>query len=173
MKKILLFCLLLIPFLNSNAQKSISPDGVFNYQINFQYELQDNLLPFMKKANPSIIQLAKVKFDDKSFLLGISKLEGDNIESIDAVVKNYVYNIKANSHTRNIEGKTFIKDGKYYHRKITISIVEGSEVYNVMYYFMKGNKSKILYEMKASGSNKYHDLIDTTLFTIANTVHFK
>ena len=158
---------------NLNAQKFSSPDGLLNYQINVNHELRDDLLKVVKKGNPNIVQLEMIKVQDNSFPLGISIYKGDEIKPIEEVLKDFVYNVKANEVTRNVEAKSFKKDGVVFHRKITISNMVDREVYNVMYYFMKNNKSNILYEIKLNGSVSKRQLIDNTIYNIAKTVYFK
>ena len=114
-----------------------------------------------------------IKIQDNSFPLGISIYKGDEIKPIEEVLKDFVYNVKANEVTRNVEAKSFKKDGVVFHRKITISNMGDREVYNVMYYFMKNNKSNILYEIKLNGSVSKRQLIDNTIYNIAKTVYFK
>ena len=173
MKNTVLFHILFIIALSSNAQKPITPDGVLHYQINVPHELRNDLLQVVKKGNPNIVQLEMLKIQDNNLPLGTSVYEGDEIKPIEDVLKNYVYNINANDVTRNIEGKSFKKDGKVFYRKITISNMSDRQVYNVMYYFMKNNKSKTLYELKLNGSITKRHLIDNTSYDIAKTVYFK
>lgn len=173
MKNPFLFILFLIITISGKAQKSLSPDGVIHYQINVPHELRNDLLQVVKKGNPNIVQLDMLKIQDNNLPLGISIYEGDDVTSIEDVLKNYVYNVKANEVTSNIEGKSFNKDGKVFHRKITISNMGDRQVYNVMYYFMKNNKSKTLYELKLNGSITKRQLIDNTSYDIAKTVFFK
>ena len=135
--------------------------------------MRDDLLKVVKKGNPNIVQLEMIKIQDNSFPLGISIYKGDEIKPIEEVLKDFVYNVKANEVTRNVEAKSFKKDGVVFHRKITISNMGDREVYNVMYYFMKNNKSNILYEIKLNGSVSKRQLIDNTIYNIAKTVYFK
>ena len=171
----ILFLFLSILYLNytTKAQKFSSPDGVLNCKINVQHELRNDLLKVLKKGNPNIVKLEMIKVQDNSFPLGISIYEGDEIKPIDEVLKDFVYNVKANEVTRNVEAKSFKKDGVVFHRKITISNMGDREVYNVMYYFMKNNKSNTLYEIKLNGSVSKRQLIDNTIYNIAKTVYFK
>ena len=173
MQKLFFLLTLLTLAFNLKAQKFSSPDGVINYQINVNHELRDDLLKVVKKGNPNIVQLEMIKVQDNSFPLGISIYKGDEIKSIEEVLKDFVYNVEANEVTRNVEAKSFKKDGVVFHRKITISNMGEREVYNVMYYFMKNNKSNILYEIKLNGSVSKRQLIDNTIYYIAKTVYFK
>lgn len=173
MRNLFFLLILLTITLSSKAQKPLTPDGVIHYQINVPHELRNDLLQVVKKGNPNIVQLDMLKVQGNNLPLGISIYEGDDVTSIENVLKNYVYNVKANEVTRNIEGKSFKKDGKVFHRKITISNMGDRKVYNVMYYFMKNNKSKTLYELKLNGSITKRQLIDNTSYDIAKTVYFK
>jgi hypothetical protein len=173
MKKIIIFFILLITTFSCKAQKTLTPDGVIHYQINVPHELRNDLLQVVKKGNPNIVQLEMLKIQGNNLPIAISIYEGDDVTSIENVLKNYVYNVKANEVTRNIEGKSFKKDGKVFHRKITISNMGDRQVYNVMYYFMKNNKSKTLYELKLNGSITKRQLIENTSYDIAKTVYFK
>jgi hypothetical protein len=173
MKTIILFLGILMITINCIAQKSQILDGALNYQINVQHELRNDLLQVVKNGNPNIVQLEMLKIQDNNFPLGISIYEGDEIKPIEEVLKDFVFNVKANDVTRNIEGKSFKKDGKTFHRKITISNMGDRQVYNVMYYFMKNNKSNILYELKLNGSITKRQLIDSTLYDIVKTVNFQ
>ena len=173
MKQKLLLFLILIIAKASLGQKVFSPDGVINYQINALHDKRNDLLEIVKKGNPNIIQLEMLKVKDNNLPLGISKYEGDEIKPIEYVLKNFVFNVKANDVTRTIERKSFQKEGNVFHRKISISKIEGKEVYNVMYYFMKNNKSNTLYEIKLNGSFTKRQLIDSLLFDIAKTVNFR
>jgi len=173
MKKTFLYLALIVISISTNAQKSISPDGVFNYQINVKHELAKDLLAAVKKSNPNIIQLEIVTIKGENIPFAISKYEGGEVTIIEVALKDYVYNVKANSITKTIEAKSFTKEGRVFHRKITISSMGDKNVYNVMYYFMKNNKSKFLYEIKLSANNVDQKLIDHTLYNIAKTVYFK
>jgi|688.fasta_scaffold1116785_1 hypothetical protein len=173
MRNIFLLLTLITIVLNLNAQKLSSPDGVINYQINVQHELRNDLLQVVENGNPNIVQLEMLKIQDNKFPLGISIYEGDEIKPIEEVLKDFVFNVKANDVTRNIEGESFKKEGKTFHRKITISNMGDRQVYNVMYYFMKNNKSNILYELKLNGSITKRQLIDSTLYDIVKTVNFQ
>lgn len=173
MKKIIIILVLLTITLTSKAQKIHTPDGGLNYQINLQHELRDDLLKVLKKGNPNIVQLEMLKVLDNSFPLGISIYKGDEIKPMEEVLNDFVYNVKANEVTRNLEGKSFKKDGMVFHRKITISNMGDREVYNVMYYFMKNTKSNILYEIKLNGSVSKRQLIDNIIYNIAKTVYLK
>lgn len=159
MQKIILPLLFVLLTATSFSQKStgkrIVIDGTLSLKIATPHQ-DEKLTKALKDLNDKIMYVAIVNIASQKIPFAVSKYHSEEMISIDSAFDQTV-RFKAADHDvyKLVEAGTYKKDDKVLRYKISeITFDAGAKANSVMYYFMKGDASNDLYEIKLAATPK-------------------
>lgn len=132
-------------------EDSVMIDQTLRMQIPCVHAYDEQLEAGVKKANNKLLYLTVLKLDGKSAPLSVSKYPSAETKTIEQAFKeNETYRPpNSESFYRILEHGEAKRGGKILRYKITeITFESGGKTNSILYYFMKGDASKELYELK-------------------------
>jgi len=176
MKPLSVFILLSIA-LSSYSQSKIQIDSSVTITISYKYNTDASLFNALHKMNNNIVYTAVLypSEQNKPSLFAVSKYEFDNSTSIDSAFNQSVRHVPdgAQNGYELVDFSTYKKDDnllRFKESKLTFS--DGSEMYNLMYYFMKEGSGR-LYEIKTTGAKESVEQNKKMLEEIATSFKFQ
>ena len=177
MQKIILPLFFVLLAATSLAQKAASKriviDGSLSLSISTPHQ-DERLTKALKDLNDKIIYVAIINISSKKVPFAISKYHSEEIITIDSAFEETINFRPVDSDAyKLVESGTYKKDNKVLRYKISeITFSTGTKTNSIMYYFMKGEASSDLYEIKLSSSPKNRKENKAVLEQIALSVSF-
>lgn len=156
MKYFLAVFLLLVFQVNSQGQTKIKIDSSVTVVLPYRYDKDQTMLKALQQMNETIIY-ATILYTAKNekILFTASKYINDEAISIDSAFNKTVYHVPDGME----ESYELVDHGKYRKeerllrfKQSKITFGNGQEVFNIMYYFMRKDKSEEMYEIKITGA---------------------
>jgi len=177
MKNIFYSLGLLMIFICASSCKNKTNPYQIKDQLSFDCPLKidsaTELFYTLKSINPNVIFFGVINNSDGQYLLSVSKYTADEPTSMDTAFFEYTaQEIPANSmgEYKILSADKYIKNNITYYRKISCSY---ERVSNVMFYLMRENKSKYMYELKMSGPINQKDFMIDILEKTVKSVDFE
>lgn len=145
-----------------NMEKIALDEGRFEFELpDYCIPLPESFMEAMKPLNEFVVYGANCNDENTNALLSVSIYDGEAPASIEDAFEETVNTVGGSNLNMNpsayrlIDFKTYDKDGRTLRYKISLS---DGEVYSIMFYFMKNDHGKDLFELK--GVTRHDSLAD-------------